>query len=191
LKAQQREARAQNAIAKATADARAEAIQAIQDARKDATTTLTGATDLFARGASGGAVLASVNRDLRDIGQYGQNIAALKAGGASAALLNLVKSKADQGDFTSANRLAKSILGSPVLLGQFNAALGARDSAAGAVANITTDPRFLASAAWNPASLAPQVTTQVLLGADPSSWLTEVKRVVSYEVGIQLAQAVS
>jgi hypothetical protein len=183
--------KAQQAALRAVSAAAQTALDTIRDARTEAQSTLTGATDVFARGASGGAVLASVNRDIRNISQYGQNIAALRGKGASAALLNLVKSKADQGDFASANRLARAVLESPALLGNLNASLGARDAAAAAVANVTTDPRFLGSGAWNPTSLAPQVTTQVLLGADPSSWLTEVKRVVSYEVQTQLAQAVA
>jgi TP901 family phage tail tape measure protein len=173
-KAQLAEIRKQSAVAKALADARAEAVEALKQARTDEQNTLAGATDYFARGASGTAVLGSINKDLRDVTQYGQNIAALKGKGASAALLNLVKSKADSGDFTAANKLAKSILESPALLGQFNAALGARDSAEAAIANITTDPRFLGTGAWNPTSLAPQVVQFQVM--DPTPMISEVVR---------------
>lgn len=205
LKAQQKETRKQNAIQKAQADARKEladeiaqnaadaaealkqarddAVKAQQQARTDAQTAFAGSTDLFARGSSGAAVKASVDRETRDIAQYGQNVASLKNKGASAALLQMVDAKAQSGDFASANRLAKTLLDSPVLLGQLNASLGARDSAAAAVASFTTDPRFLASAAWNPTSLAPSVTqVAVMLQADPSTWTADITRRVTANV---------
>lgn len=160
--------------------------EALQQARKDATDTLTGTGDVFARGTSPASAISSVDRAVADISSYGQVMAQLKGAGASPALLQQLINRAQTGDFRSAIRLGRALLAQPVTLRQLNASLSALGTVSSSVATMTTDPRFLGAGAWNPTATK---VVEVNLAADPSSWLMEVQRVVRTEVQNMMAGA--
>lgn len=163
--------------------------QAIALAKSEAATTLTGQLDIFSRGTGARGAVASVDAMVSDISTYGQTAARLKAAGASPALLSLIASKAESGDFRSAIRLGKALLASPATLGQLNASLSTLGQVSAQTAGITADPRFLAAGAWNPTSVAPATVKKVdvTLGADPNAWMNELVRQVTFQVKAEMA----
>lgn len=165
------------------AQLRANALAAIAEQRKTTADTLSGAGDVFSRGSSPRAAIASVNRTISDIASYGQVVASLKSKGASPALLAQVVAKAEGGDFRSAVNIGKALLAQPELLGQLNASLATLGSVSANVAAVTSDPRFLSTKAWNPTG---QVVTSrqatVTIAADPSTWMPELRRQVVHDV---------
>lgn len=166
-------------------------IDALTERRTASTTTLTGLGDIFGRGAGAGSAVASVNRAIGDITAYGQTIARLKAAGASKPLLQQIIAKAESGDLRSANRLGQALLAQPALLGQLNTSLGTLGQVAGNVATLTTDPRLMATAAWNPApTVVRQSELNVNLHADPSTWTTQIMTHVRHYMNAQVAQIV-
>lgn len=169
------------------AEARKAEIEALHQRRQDQIDTFSSSADIFARGTSPGSVIASVDRMVTDISQYGQVMTQLKAAKASPALLQQLVNRANTGDFRSAIRLGKALLSQPGTLGRLNASLASLGAVSSSVATMVTDPRFLSAGAWNPGAAK---VVQVNIGADPSAWLIEVKRVVSMEVAAQIGGAI-
>jgi TP901 family phage tail tape measure protein len=169
----------------AQAAGRLEAIAELEAKRTETTATLSGAGDIFARSGAQGAI-TSVNRAIADVSTFGNTLARLKAAGASPALLAQVRAKGESGDFRSANKLGQALLSQPLLLGRLNASLSTLGSVSANVAQLTTDPRFTATAAWNP---VPQAVSQVnvALGVDPSTWMTELVARTKYAVINEIA----
>lgn len=181
-------AEAQRDRERARKEARDEAIRALRERRADTKSTLTGSADIFGRGVRPAGAIAEVNRQIADIAEYGTVIARLKGAGASPALLAQVVAKAESGDFRSAIRLGQALLANPMDLAGLNSALHTLGAVSASVAGVTTDPRFMSAAAWNPGSTVTKVV-QVTLGADPSAWLLQTQRIVQHEVSAQLAAA--
>jgi hypothetical protein len=67
-------------------------------------------------------------------------------------------------------------------MAQLNTSLGSFSQVAGGVANLTTDPRFLTTAAWNPTGQVASTRVDVQLGVDPSTWTTDITRRVTANV---------
>jgi TP901 family phage tail tape measure protein len=174
------EMRKQSDLAKQLADARAEARQALQDARKDATDSITGGLDLFSHSAGGAA--AYVDRYTVDVAKFGNVLAKLRGTNASPMLLQKMVELANQGDFRSATRFGQALLDQPALLAQLNTSLSSFSQVAGGVANLSTDPRFLTTAAWNPTGQVASTKVEVQLGVDPSTWTTDITRRVTANV---------
>jgi hypothetical protein len=174
------EMRKQSDVAKQLADARAEARQALQDARKDATDSITGGLDLFSHSAGGAA--AYVDRYTVDVAKFGNVLAKLRGTNASPMLLQKMVELANQGDFRSATRFGQALLDQPALLAQLNTSLSSFSQVAGGVANLSTDPRFLTTAAWNPTGQVASTKVEVQLGVDPSTWTTDITRRVTANV---------
>jgi hypothetical protein len=184
------EMRKQSDVAKQLADARAEARQALQDARKDESTTLSSG-DILSRGLSPTSVISQVNKLTTDIAQFGNIVARLRGANASPALLSRMKDLADSGDFRSAIRLGQALLDQPALLGQLNASLSNLTNASSNVATLTTDPRYLGTGVWNPTGQSVStVQAQVVLAADPSTWTADIMRQLQHYVDTQLAGVV-
>lgn len=165
-------------------------VDALTEARTTSKTTLGGTVDLFARGASPASAVATVNRAVGEIADYGSVVARLKAAKASPALLRMLVAKAESGDFRSATRLGRALLEQPSLLGQLNTSLGALDSVTGSVAQLTTDPRFLSPTAWQ-AAPSTVVRRQVDLNVttlDPSLFVREVTRLATHVAQAELAK---
>lgn len=165
-------------------ETRRAAAEELASRRKEATDQLTSAGDVFARGNSPASAVASVNKAIADISEYGQVMSQLRAAKASPALLQQLINRANTGDFRSAVRLGKALLAQPVTLAQLNTSLATLGTVSSSVATMTTDPRFLAGGVWNPTSTK---VVQVNLGADPSAWLAEVRRVITFEVEAKMA----
>lgn len=174
----------------ALAEARQAAIEAQQQARADTLDTLNGNFDLLSRGLSPARAQVAVEQQISNIAQYGQTVARLKAAGASPSLLRQVVAHAEAGDFRSAIRFGQALLANPAALGQLNASLATLDRVTGSVATLTTDPRFLSAAAWNPTAVAPRVV-QVNLVADPSAMLLDLQRTIQHEISVQLQASMS
>jgi TP901 family phage tail tape measure protein len=174
------EMRKQSDVAKQLADAQAAARQAQQDARKDATSTITGGVDLLSRSAGGSA--AYVDRIAADVAKFGNVLARLRGAGVSPILLQQMVDRANTGDFRSATRFGQALLDQPALLAQLNTSLSSFSQIAGGVANLSTDPRFLTTAAWNPTGQVASTKVEVQLGVDPSTWTTDITRRVTANV---------
>lgn len=187
-KAQLQEIR--NRAKEALAEARQAAIEAQQQARSDTLDTLSGTFDLFSRGLSPARAEAAVEQQISDIAQYGQTVARLKAAGASPSLLRQVVAHAEAGDFRSAIRFGQALLANPAALGQLNASLATLDAVTGSVATLTTDPRFLSTAPWDPTGQVARVV-QINLVADPSAMLLDLQRTIQHEVSVQLQASMS
>ncbi|MCZ4497886.1 MAG: hypothetical protein JWQ74_439 [Marmoricola sp.] len=175
-------------------DANAAALQAadtLTQNRQSSYTSLT-STDLFARGATASGVTSSVDRLEKDIENYTNVLYSLKQSGASPALLKLVISRAEQGDFTSAVRLGKSLLANPLTLGTLNASLDRLSTAATTAADLSNDPSFLSMGAYTGSFVGGAVqisqSVQVDINADPTIGMRDLRNMVGEIVTTQLEQ---
>ena len=160
-------------------DARA----ALAEAKTQAISTLPGNFDIFSRGIGPGSVATNVSREIAAVTAYGQMIVCLKSAKASGALGAQVIATGDTGDLQGAVRFGNALLAQPAVLGQLNSSLATVDKVRGNVATLTTDPRPMASAAWNPTStVVSQKTATVLLQADPSTWMATLRTQVTHDV---------
>lgn len=167
-------------------ETRRAAAEELASRRKDATDALTSAGDVFARGTTPTSAIASVNKAVAEISEYGQVMSQLRAAKASPALLQQLINRANTGDFRSAIRLGRALLAQPATLAQLNASLTTLGAVSSSVATMTTDPRFLAGGAWNPTATR---VVQVNLNADPSAMMAELTRVITFQVNAALAGA--
>ncbi len=129
-----------------------EQIDALTEARNSSRDTLTGTGDIFGRGTGAASSVASINRTIADITNYGSMFGRLVGAKASPLLLGQIRAKAESGDFRSAIRLGESLLAQPALLGQLNTSLGTLSAVSSNVATLTTDPRVTSGAAFPGAS---------------------------------------
>lgn len=176
------QARDELAAIASNAEGATAAIQAAQDARD----TLTGQLNLFAGTGSATSAVNRVTRLINDIGTYGTLVGRLKAAGASPGVLAQVVGEANTGDFSGAIHLSQALLAQPDVLGQLNAAMAQLNQVAAQTVAVTQNPQFSSSAAWTPPAVS---SVNIDVSADPSSWLSEMKRQVTFEVATQLATA--
>lgn len=178
LAEQLKEARAELARLRGSSAAaeRAEAVQSVTD-------RFTGQLDIFARGSSAGAAVASVTRQTGDTVAYGQVISRLRAAGASEALLQQISAKAESGDVRAATRLGTSLLGQPAALQLLNARLGEHTAAVNSVAQLTANPSALMGAAWSAGSTTVEKRVEVQIQAlDVSAVSQEITRLVRHVI---------
>lgn len=184
LAEQLKEAQAELARLKGSSSAaeRAEAVQSVTD-------RFTGQLDIFARGSSAGAAVASVTRQTGDTVGYGQVLSRLRAAGASEALLQQISAKAESGDLRAATRLGSSLLNQPTALALLNARLGEHTSAVNAVAHLTANPGSMFGMTQAPTSTTVQKSLEVQIQAlDVSMVSQEIRRLVRHELQIAAVQ---